>query len=153
MSSTMKKRLVAVGAIAVAAGALSVVAFGGIEKNLVYYWDPAQLLEKGDAAQGATIRLGGMVQSGTVKWDAASLDLRFDVGMQPDPGGPTVAVHSKGAPPQMFREGQGVVVEGRYDGKVFHSDRVLVKHSNEYHPPEDGEQAREMYKTLVTSEN
>jgi len=149
----MKKRLVALGAIAVAGGALAMVAFGDIEKNLVYYWDAKQLIEKGAEAQGATIRLGGMVQSGSVDWNPTTLDLKFVVGMGMSSDGPSVLVQSKGAPPQMFREGQGVVVEGSYDGKVFHSDRVLVKHSNEYHPPADGEDPREMYKTLMTSEN
>jgi cytochrome c-type biogenesis protein CcmE len=63
--------------------------------------------------------------------------------------GQTVAVHSKGAPPQMFRDGMGVVVEGRYhrDG-VFQSTNLMVKHSNEYRAPEHGARPQEMYKSL-----
>ncbi|HSR41362.1 MAG TPA: cytochrome c maturation protein CcmE, partial [Longimicrobiales bacterium] len=55
-----------------------------------------------------------------------------------------------GAPPAMFQEGMGVVVEGSYgaDG-VFQSDNVMVKHSNEYAPPEDGTHPKEAYETLI----
>ena len=48
----------------------------------------------------------------------------------------------------MFREGIGVVVEGRYDGAMFTAERLMVKHSNEYHPPKDGKAPHEMMKTL-----
>ena len=56
------------------------------------------------------VRLGGQVKPGSVKWDDKTLDLRFEV----TDGMAEVAVHSKGAPPQMFRDGMGVVLEGRY---------------------------------------
>jgi len=153
MTSANKKRLAAGAAVLAASAALIYMAFGGIEQNLVYYWDAKELLAKADTARGATIRLGGMVQKGSVEWNPTTLQLKFKVGMQSEPGGPTILVDSTGAPPQMFREGQGVVVEGRYDGQVFHSDRVLVKHSNEYHPPRPGEGPRETYKTLITKPN
>ena len=150
MTFTAQKRLTAGAAVLAAAAAVIYLAYGGIEQNLVYYWDASQVLQKADAAKGATIRLGGMVQKGTVVWNPSTLALKFKVGMQSEPGGPAILVDSSGAPPQMFREGQGVVVEGRFDGQVFHSDRVLVKHSNQYHPPRPGEQPREVYKTLMT---
>lgn len=149
MTSANKKRVVALVAVLVAGGALAFISMGGIEKNLVYYWNAQELLERGDKAHGATVRLGGVVKNGSVHWDASTLKLDFDVGIAPEAGGATVAVHAIGAPPQMFREGMGVVVEGRYDGKVFTADRVLVKHSNEYRPPAPGEKASETYSTLV----
>ena len=49
----------------------------------------------------------------------------------------------------MFREGIGVVVEGKYDGQQFQADRVIVKHSNEYRPPEEGREPENVYKTLL----
>jgi cytochrome c-type biogenesis protein CcmE len=150
MTPATQKRLAAVGAVLVASAAVLYMAFGGIGQNLVYYWDATQLLAKAEAARGATIRLGGMVQKGTVEWNPNTLELKFKVGMQSELGGPAILVDSTGAPPQMFREGQGVVVEGQFDGQVFHSDRVLVKHSNDYHPPRPGERPREVYKTLMT---
>ena len=59
-------------------------------------------------------------------------------------------VHSTGAPPQMFRDGMGVVVEGRVGaGGVFEATNLMVKHSNEYRAPKPGEEAHEKYKTLM----
>jgi cytochrome c-type biogenesis protein CcmE len=58
-------------------------------------------------------------------------------------------VRSTGAPPQMFRDGMGVVVEGRYGAdSVFRSSSLMVKHSNEYRAPKAGERPQEMYRTL-----
>jgi cytochrome c-type biogenesis protein CcmE len=148
MSPNAKKQLIGVVALAIAGGALGYVAFGDIEESLVYYWDPEELLARGDEALGASVRLGGVVKADSVNFDEKSLDLSFSVGIAPDPGGPTVLVAASGAPPQMFREGIGVVVEGSYDGKLFTADRVLVKHSNEYRAPEDGKGGKELVETL-----
>ena len=82
--------------------------------------------------------------------DAEAIDLKFHISMTPEVNDPiNVPVEAKDAPPQMFREGIGVVVEGSYDGKVFHADRVIVKHSNEYQPPAEGEKPEQLYKTLM----
>jgi cytochrome c-type biogenesis protein CcmE len=149
VSAKKGKTAFAVAVVAVVVGAISYLAFGGIEENLVYYWTPSDLIAKGDSVGGATIRLGGMVQKGSLDWNGETLDLRFSMGESPEPGLNSVTVVSTGAPPQMFREGIGCIVEGQYDGKVFHSNRLMVKHSNEYQPPTHSEQAREKYKTLI----
>jgi cytochrome c-type biogenesis protein CcmE len=108
---------------------------------------PGELLEKGADAQGKPIRLGGQVMAGSVQWDADRLDLRFV--LQDEDG--QVAVISRKAPPAMFREGQGVIVEGKLTSAgVFESSNLMVKHSNEYRPPEDGHpKPEEMYKSLI----
>jgi cytochrome c-type biogenesis protein CcmE len=97
--------------------------------------------------------LGGVVQKDSIDWDPATLKLNFRVGMQAEGGPASVLVNSTGAPPQMFQEGIGAVVEGEYDGKMFHADRVMVKHSNEYRAPTAGERPQELYKTLLTPDN
>lgn len=148
MKKPTSKQWAAVGALTVALAALSYIAFGGIEKNLVYYLNPEELLQKGPAAVGATVRLGGLVQKGSIVWNHDTLDLHFTVGMKPE-GDPKVTVHASGAPPQMFQEGIGAVVEGQFDGSVFHADRVMVKHSNEYRPPAAGERPKDLYGTLA----
>lgn len=148
MSRTRNKQLAALGALAIAGAALWVIAYGGIEENLVYFWNPKELLEKGEVAHGATVRLGGVVRDGSVDWNPDTLDLQFDAGIAPA-SGPAVPVHAEGAPPQMFREGIGVVVEGTYDGEIFHAERVLVKHSNEYRAPKEGDKPQDAYRTLV----
>ena len=145
-----KKQLAGLLALLVAGGVIAFFALGNLEENIVYYWTPSDLLEKKETVKGATIRLGGMVQKGTVDWNADTLDLTFVMGENPESGGASVKVVSRGAPPQMFREGIGCVVEGRFDGQVFHSERLMVKHSNEYKPPSGHDDPRKLYKTLVS---
>ncbi len=151
MSTQAKRRLVLAGAIVVAGAALAFIAMGNVGQNLVYYWTPSDLLAKGEKAYGTTVRLGGVVVPGTMKWDAKSLNLEFSVSDGHGDEGKKVAVHSTGAPPQMFREGIGVVVEGTYDKSgVFKSDRLMVNHSNEYRPPKPGEKVENFgAKTMV----
>jgi cytochrome c-type biogenesis protein CcmE len=124
-----------VGAVAVAAAAFAVITAGGIGENLVYYWGPTELHAAGDKAVGATIRLGGQVAAGTVAYHEGST-LTFDV----TDGRSAVKVRSSGVPPQMFREGIGVVVEGTMTpAGQFESQRLMVSHGNEYRAPGEGE--------------
>lgn len=154
MTPVAQRRLVAAGAIAVALGLLGYVAYGNMGTNLVYYLTPAQLLAKGDAAYGPVVRLGGQVVPGTIAWDAKALRLTFRVSEGADAGfhGPAVLVESSDAPPQMFREKIGVVVEGKFErSQVFQSHRLMVNHSNEYRPPKPGEAPRNYTSTLVNA--
>lgn len=145
MSPQGQRRLFLVGALVVAGAALGFISFGNIGENLVYYWDPSQLTEAGDKGVGATVRLGGLVKAGTVDWKQAEGQLHFSV----TDGKSEVAVHATGAPPQMFREGIGVVVEGTMTkAGVFEADRLMVKHSNEYRAPEEGKAPGDVYKTV-----
>jgi cytochrome c-type biogenesis protein CcmE len=83
-----------------------------------------------------------------LNWNAEALDLQFVV--QDSVG--EVPVRSTGAPPSMFKEGIGVVVEGRYTREgVFESTNLMVKHSNEYEPPH-GDKPAEMYESLIKSD-
>jgi cytochrome c-type biogenesis protein CcmE len=119
--------------------------YGGIGENLVYFLTPSELLARDAPVYGAPVRLGGEVKPGSVVWDADALDLRFEL----TDGDRTIEVHSRGAPPQMFRDGMGVVVEGRYTrAGVFESTNLMVKHSNEYRAPEHGERPQEIYQAL-----
>ena len=149
MTSTGKKRLTAVAALLVAGAALAYLALGNMETSLVYYWTPSDLLAKADTAKDKTIRLGGMVQVGTKEWSPETLSLKFVMGEKPEGPGPSVTVVATGSPPQMFREGIGCIVEGKYDGEIFHAERLIVKHSNEYRPPAAGQDPRGLYKTLA----
>lgn len=140
-----KRRLTLVVSLLIAGGALAFVAFGNIGENLVYYWDSTQLVAAGEDAIGPTIRLGGVVQEGSLDWRPDDSELHFVVS----DGKNTVSVHSSGAPPQMFREGIGVVVEGSMTKSgVFESRRLMVKHSNEYRAPEEGTTVEDLYKTV-----
>ncbi len=132
----------ALGALLVAGGALAFIVgvLGNLGSNLVYYWTPAEMLAAGSRAYGATIRLGGIVKKGTVAWDTGHTELNFRVANDATPTAVSVPVKVRETPPQMFREGIGVVVEGTFDkSQVFNSNRLMVNHSNEYRPPKPGE--------------
>ena len=62
-----------------AGAGLAFIAFGNIGENLVYYWSPAEMLAQGDKAYGPTIRLGGVVQPGSIQWNAEHTTLNFQV--------------------------------------------------------------------------
>jgi cytochrome c-type biogenesis protein CcmE len=110
---------------------------GGIGENLVYYWGPTELHAAGDKAIGATIRLGGLVKTGTLVRHPDGSTLEFDVIDRP---GAAVHVMTRSVPPQMFREGIGVVVEGTMTpAGQFACNRLMVSHGNEYRAPGEGE--------------
>jgi cytochrome c-type biogenesis protein CcmE len=140
------KRAWIIGGAAVIVAVFAWLLFGGLQKNVVFFLTPKELLAKGNEGVGVPVRLGGQVKPGSVKWNAQTLDLRFTV----TDGAREMQVHSTGAPPQMFRDGMGVVVEGRVGtAGVFEATGLMVKHSNEYRPPKPGESAHEKYKTLL----
>ena len=141
----MKRSWVMGGGVVILA-AFGWLLFGGLEENVVFFLTPAELLAKGPEGVNVPVRLGGQVKPGSVKWDAQTLDLRFTVV----DGQREMPVRSTGAPPQMFRDGMGVIVEGRADASgVFQASNLMVKHSNEYRAPKPGEEAHEKYKTLI----
>lgn len=137
--------LIVTGAIVIA-GTFGYLLYGGLAKNVVYFLTPNELLAKGGRAVDVPVRLGGEIKPGSVVWNDTTRDLRFTI----TDGKSDIAVHSTGTPPQMFRDGIGVVVEGRYlsDG-VFHCTNLMIKHSNEYRPPKPGESPQEAYRTLI----
>lgn len=145
MSPALGRRLALVGTLALGLGAIGFVVFGDLGENLVYYWSPAELVAHGASAREATVRLGGLVVADSIDWKPSSGGLSFSI----TDGTATVPVVVTGAPPQMFRAGIGVLVEGRIgeDG-VFRSDRLMVKHSNEYRVPTEGQSTAELYKTV-----
>lgn len=139
MKAEVRNRLVALGAIAVAGGALAWIALGNMGDNLVYYWKPSEMAAQGAKAVGATVRLGGVVVPGSIQWNAEHSSLTFEVADSHAPGAAKVTVKSEQTPPQMFREGIGVVVEGALQSEnVFRTNRLMVNHSNEYRAPTDG---------------
>lgn len=150
MSSSTRNLVIAAAALLLAGGALATIAFGKMGDNLVYYWSPGELLAQGDKAFGPTIRLGGMVQPGSIQWNPEHTHLNFKVADGVEADAKAVAVSSDEIPPQMFREKIGVVVEGTFDkSQTFHTTRLMVKHSNEYRPPKPGEDQKKWQESLL----
>jgi len=110
-------------------GVVLVVLLVNLSSSLVYFVTPADLLEAEVSSDRS--RLGGQVEPGSVVQLADTVSFRVTDGRE------TVDVIHDGAPQQLFQEGIGVVVEGSWDGTVFHSDTMLVRHDEQYRT-EDG---------------
>jgi cytochrome c-type biogenesis protein CcmE len=137
-------------ALAVAA-ALVLSAF---RQNLVFFFTPSQVAAN-EAPQGRTFRIGGMVETGSVKRQADGLTVRFLV----TDTAKSIPVVYRGALPDLFREGKGVVAQGRVgDDGVFVASEVLAKHDENYMPPEAADAVKRAHEaagkaaqTLVTN--
>jgi cytochrome c-type biogenesis protein CcmE len=121
--------------VAVVAAALAWLAFSGIGSALVYYKTPTELKALGEGGIGASLRLGGLVEPGTLTCSNGAV--RFTLG----DGHTQVPVRSAaGAPPLLCpREGIGVVVEGKLSTLgVFEPTQVIIKHDENYVAPSGG---------------
>ncbi len=111
-----------------AAVALILVAF---EDNIVFFHSPSDLTEKNFRAE-QRLRLGGLVEKGTVVKSADGLTISFKITDLAN----SVPVSFKGILPDLFREGQGVVAEGHYRDGKFQASEILAKHDETYMPRE-----------------
>ena len=135
-------KFIAGGLVIVAA--IGYLVWAGVSRSVVYFVTPSELLAA--PAAGKTYRLGGLVQPGSLKWDPKTLDLSFTLS----DGMANVAVKHRGAPPDLFAEGRGAVVEGSWTPEgYFKASLILAKHSEEYKAPHDG--AQPGYKELMKS--
>jgi cytochrome c-type biogenesis protein CcmE len=115
-------------------GALTWVTVRGLTGSFVYYLTPTDVIGQHKAQVGERVRLGGYVVPGSVGQSANVLTFTVTDGTD------SVPVSDIGSVPELFKPGQGVVLEGSMgsDGR-FHSDTLLVKHSGDYRPPAPGE--------------
>ena len=118
--------LLAVMGLLALAGGLVLQAF---RQNLVFFVTPSEIA-RGEAPAGTRFRLGGLVAQGSLQRGADGV--RFTV----TDGARDVAVSYRGTLPDLFREGRGVVAQGRLSGLAFIADDVLAKHDENYMPPE-----------------
>ena len=143
-----RKGVLVAGAVLVLSG-FGYLVWGGLGSNIVYFLTPTELMARGDAAFDAPVRLGGQVVAGSIDWDPAALDLRFQLS----DGTSSLEVRSKGAPPAMFKDTMGVVVEGTLNrAGVFESTNLMVRHSNEYRAPPEGHRPADTYESLIRDE-
>lgn len=131
----MKKRAVYLLLGVVVLGGAGFMISQALRTSLVYFVLPNEYARDAESFVGRRIRLGGMVEPGSVVYDDARLHLAFAV----TDGLETYPVVYGGAPPELFQENGGVVIEGRFDdGGTFVGDNLLVKHSENYQAPPDG---------------
>ena len=135
-------RLLAVTALGLAVVLLGVLFVGNINGNLVYFLTPQEALaQRADFADGRRLQIGGLVQEGSVEPSADGL--RFTVASDTEPGAAAVPVLYDGSPAQLFRPGIGVVMEGSWVGSTFDADTMIVKHDENYRPPDPERQPEE----------
>lgn len=133
----MRYRLFVFPVAGLAAVLVGVLAFGNLNGNLVYYLAAGEAVEqRADFPDGRRFRLAGEVAVGTLAETADGVAFRLSDGVT------GVEVVHTGAPPQLFQEGIQAVVEGAWDGDVFRSDTIIVKHEADYRPPQPLEAAR-----------
>ena len=127
----------------VVASTLIFLCFSSLQSKSVYYLTPDEALKQRTSLGQKQIRIGGMVKNGSVKWQAKSVDLNFTVT---DMENKNLEVHYKGAPPDMFKENSGVVIQGAFKlaSNLFEAKTLMVKHSEEYKPPGSKSNAPEL---------
>lgn len=133
MTPRRRRRIVLAGAILVGLGAATTLTILAIGENMLWFFTPSQLLAE-PPPPDRRIRVGGLVVEGSVTRQAEDLEIRFDLTDH----AAAVTVVYRGLLPDLFREGQGIVALGTFDGggRVVHADEVLAKHDENYMPPE-----------------
>ena len=133
---TRKKRRLytLIGAMVLLSAATALV-IGAFRDNLVFFFSPTEVAEKGIEV-GQRIRMGGLVEEDSVIRDADGLTVHFRLTDLSH----TIMVTYRGILPSLFREGQGVIVQGQLDAPThFIADEVMAKHDEHYMPPEVAE--------------
>lgn len=131
MNARQKRLSFIVGGVVLVAVAVGLVLFA-LKNNVSLYFTPTQVYNK-EAPQGRSFRIGGLVEAGSVTRERDGLTVHFRItdtakGMD---------VVYKGILPDLFKEGKGVVAQGKLgEDNVFHAEEVLAKHDENYMPPE-----------------
>ena len=137
MKPRTKRALWIVGGLAALGVAVALV-LNAFRSNLVFFFTPSQVAAQ-EAPHDRTFRIGGLVEAGSVVHSNDALTVSFRV----TDTAKTIPVVFSGILPDLFREGKGVVAQGRLgpDG-VFHANEVLAKHDENYMPPEAADALR-----------
>jgi len=140
------KRILAIVIGVAALGVAAALVLGAFRKNLVFFFTPTQVAAN-EAPQGRAFRIGGLVEKGSLKRQADGVTVQFVV----TDTAKSIAVDYRGALPDLFREGKGVVAQGSLgaDG-VFHASEVLAKHDENYMPPEAKEAVEKAHQAART---
>ena len=146
MKSRHKRIALIVGGLA-GLGIAAALVLSAFQENLVFFYSPTQVANK-EAPQGKSFRIGGLVEQGSLKRGSDGLTVTFNV----TDTAKVIPVTYSGILPDLFKEGKGVVAQGRLqpDGS-FKAHEVLAKHDENYMPPEAAhalEQATKAQKTV-----
>ena len=130
-----QRRLVIAAVLVLAAGAIAALVTNAFRSNLIFFYSPTQVAAH-EAPAGRTFRIGGLVEAGSVKREGVRVNFIVTDSAK------TVPVRYEGVLPDLFKEGKGVVAQGKLEGGVFVAREVLAKHDENYMPPEAAEAMR-----------
>jgi cytochrome c-type biogenesis protein CcmE len=132
MNPVRKQRLLVVLAVLVGLGVACALMFYALRQNINLFYTPQQIAA-GEAPLDAQMRVGGLVEPGTVIRNPETLDVTFVL----TDGKGRFTVHYQGILPDLFREGQGVVAIGQFNAdRTFTARQILAKHDENYQPRE-----------------
>ena len=123
------KRLALIGGIVASVAVAAGLVLNAFQSNLVFFFSPSQVMAK-EAPSARTFRLGGLVKEGSVKRNGTEVEFAVTDTAQ------TINVRYTGILPDLFKEGKGVVAQGKLENGVFVAREVLAKHDENYMPPE-----------------
>ncbi len=126
------KRLALVGGLLLSVGAIAALVVNAFQSNLVFFYSPTQVIAR-EVPADRSFRLGGLVETGSVKREGVAVDFVVTDTAR------SVPVRYSGILPDLFKEGKGVVAQGKLEGGVFVAREVLAKHDENYMPPEAAE--------------
>ena len=115
----------------------------------VFFYTPAEVIASPAEFEDKTIRIGALVQQGSVDWNAQAIQLSFKIT---EDGEKSIPVYYAGVKPDLFREGQGGVVEGKMNGPRFEASQLLGKHSEEYTIETEHKKSKEEYYKSILSQ-
>lgn len=141
------KKLVIIASAVAALSVASILVLNAFQSNLVFFFSPSQVIAK-EAPIGKSFRIGGLVAEGSVQRDDRSTTVRFAVTDTAQ----TIPVVYTGILPDLFKEGKGVVAQGKISASgIFEADEVLAKHDENYMPPEAAEALEQAAKAQKAS--
>jgi len=129
-SPSRRRRLLWIAALALAVSGTAYGEIRAFNDNMVFFYTPTQMLA-GEAPAGRSLRIGGMVEAGSIEREAGTLTIRFRITDQDK----TIPVTYTGVLPDLFKEGKGAVAQGELKDGVFVASEILAKHDENYMPP------------------
>ncbi|MDP2829594.1 MAG: cytochrome c maturation protein CcmE [Sulfuricellaceae bacterium] len=132
------------GSVAVVLALAGWLGYTSFQDALVYFYTPSEVVKLGSDFEGKRIRVGGMVEAGSMKMTAGTMKIDFRLS----DGETVIPVHFEGVPPDLFKDGQGAVAEGVWmpADKAFRADLIMAKHSEDYMPIEMKREGKAMPK-------
>lgn len=131
MTTKQHQRVWYIGALLLGSIGLGIIIASAFQENMMFFMTPTELLDAPQVTK--KIRLGGLVEKRSVQKDSSNLTLQFKITDNKS----SIPVVYRGIVPDLFRESQGVIAEGKLNEKgVFQAVQLLAKHDENYMPPE-----------------